>query len=165
MTPWNNNGRRHTGARRAQLSWLGHCCAVVLLICFVDKSTERSGVNGASAGPGTPTCAAQSWWQARVKSVTYLPANAGLHIDSFCQDIIPVIIKSIMQQSYTYENWINMIQICVASHLDYQGGAHLRWANPIKSCHLLRNSHVEKLKGTIHLRHQQIFTIFWLLPP
>ena len=71
MTPWNNNGRRHTGARRAQLSSLGHCCAVVLLICFVDKSTERSGVNGASAGPGTPTRAAQSWWQARVKSVTY----------------------------------------------------------------------------------------------
>ena len=38
----------------------------------------------------------------------------------------PVIIKSIMQQSYTYENWIDMIQICVAFHLDYQGRAQIQ---------------------------------------
>ena len=35
--------------------WHVKTCSEVLLICFVDKSTERSGVNGARAGPGTPT--------------------------------------------------------------------------------------------------------------
>ena len=124
MTPWNNNGRRHTGARQAQLSSLGHCCPEVLLICFVDKSTERSGVNGASAGPGTPTLLSPGGR----RLLSRLPTSYCWTAHWFVlPGYYPVIIKSIMQQSYTYENWINMIQICVASHLDYQGRAQIQF--------------------------------------
>ena len=94
--------RMPTHWRQYWLAELTHCTAVVLLICFVDKSTERSGVTGASAGPWTsiqlspvgrralsplPT---SYWWTAhRFVLPGYHPAGLELGIwNSGCQSLV-----------------------------------------------------------------------------
>lgn len=104
--------------------------------------------------------AAQSSWQARVKSVTYqellldctLIRFASIlscenKLDYVCNSFTLTKIKTIWYRFLLHPTWITR-------------ALHLRWANQIKSCNLLSDSHVEKLKfGLIDEAHKCVATV------